>query len=1454
MKKIYFSLLLIICGVIGQAQIFSNPITDTDPSIFNPYTNGQTVDFNLAVSGIMRESGLTASSALNRYNATGWNVPSADDTKVFSFTFSALTGYVINFTNFQYTGQSSANGPTAFAFSSSADGFVTNIGAPTATGSNINLSAAAYQGVTSITFFFYGWNASTGAGSYSINDFAFNGSVVAPSSITTGTVSPASFNLASCSSTQAGTVQFNSSGLFQAGNNYIAQLSDATGSFVSPINIGSLASTSNFGTINITIPANTNGGPAYRIRVISTNPSTTGWPSSAFVINAPYCTTSATDYFRSNSATGNWTSASSWQSSQTGGAPWINATMSPTVNAGNVEILLGQTITINSPLTIRSTHVYGNLQVLTGGINNGIVTLANDPVYELTVYNGGILNVVSTSPDYPSTFIYNVNSNINILSGGKISIGDGAATHTGSSFFTFGTEPISRVYWQDGSILDWNSTGVNSPSFSVNYFPGALSTEVPVLSLSKPPGGTLGGAAAGTVNGLLEVNANNSLSGNGLKTFRNGIAGSATLTLGTSSGGYTISGTDGGGNPSAAIIGGTVTIVLNENLRLTNGVTIPAGANVVITNPLGTKQVLKTAGSLLVQGIIDLTTTPVSNTVGDVTVNGTIKTDSPNGIFGTGANIVSGTLILNPSTSTVEYKAPGAQAVQGGTVNPYYNLVLSGGGTKTLVSANTMTGTGTLTIAGAAIFDAGNNSIGNPATNLVMTGSSQFKTGGSGSKPDAGGTYTLGAGTTIEFYLGSATTVRLGSPAINYANMVINGINISNTSAGTGIKFQAASTFTVKTGATFRLASTAGFSGATNTAISNTNNPAIVLENNSTIEYNGAAQTITNPVSYMNLLLSGTGTKTASSGVLTVLGNFIKSGANTFAHNGGTVLFAGSTAQAVTSNTSISFNNFTNNNTTGLSINNAIRLASLFTAGTASVTNLNDSIVLLSDITNTARVGQLPGSAILNYGVGRFTVERFIPSHSKAWQFLSAPVAPAQTINAAWQEGNIPMANARPGFGTLITGTGTGFDISTNLPSLKTYDPNSNLWVGVSGTSQLISNSKGYMLFVRGDRSVTTSLAAPTAVTLRTTGKIYGTASDPAPVTTVLPGKFESVGNPLASPVDLTLINRSPDIQDIFYIWDPNLTTSPSAYGYGGYRTLTRNGGTYDVTPVGGNYGATTKFIQSGQAFFVKSVSTGGTVTFNESAKAGNYNLVNRPGVPTFTDQRLYASLYVVTGSGTVQLDGVQTQFSRFFSDRVDALDAVKFYNGTESIALSRENKSLVVDKRSVLQPGDTLFYELGQLKNQGYRLQFAPVNLQVYGMTGYLVDRYLNQQTEISLSDTTGVDFAVTSAAGSASSNRFYLVFTRRSTIETEKAAPAISIVPNPVINRQVNLVMDHVPPASYQVMVYNAAGQSVYQSSISYNGGNKTVTLPANIPAGVYHLFLNGTEFTSKHRIIIP
>jgi hypothetical protein len=71
--------------------------------------------------------------------------------------------------------------------------------------------------------------------------------------------------------------------VLNAGNIFTAQLSDATGSFAFPVNVGTLAATDT-GKIEVTIPGNTVAGAGYKLRVVSSNPAVTAAESNSFTV------------------------------------------------------------------------------------------------------------------------------------------------------------------------------------------------------------------------------------------------------------------------------------------------------------------------------------------------------------------------------------------------------------------------------------------------------------------------------------------------------------------------------------------------------------------------------------------------------------------------------------------------------------------------------------------------------------------------------------------------------------------------------------------------------------------------------------------------------------------------------------------------------------------------------------------------------------------------------------------------------------------------------------------------------------------------------------------------------------------------------------------------------------------------------------------------------------------
>ena len=434
--------------------------------------------------------------------------------------------------------------------------------------------------------------------------------------------------------------------------------------------------------------------------------------------------------------------------------------------------------------------------------------------------------------------------------------------------------------------------------------------------------------------------------------------------------------------------------------------------------------------------------------------------------------------------------------------------------------------------------------------------------------------------------------------------------------------------------------------------------------------------------------------------------------------------------------------------------------------------NANGNLTLLSGASGTARVADMTNNGLFegNRIVGDVTVERYIPNHSKAWQLLSVPTSGGRTIKDAWQEGNAALSNVNnPTYGTIVTSNlggnaagnaALGFDIYTPTgATLKTYNPNDSSWVGVSSTNIPITSSKGYMILVRGDRSVTAYNQAATATKMRTSGMLYQSFENPPSDISVQANRFESVGNPFASAIDLSKLIRTGGVQDVYYVWDPKLTTlgAGSAYGLGGYQNIVRSGNSYTVIPGGGSYANGNVNIESGQAFLVRAYGTAGTVSFAENQKTVGGALVTRN---TDFVHELGVKLSVIYSGTPVLIDGALSQYEDNYSSDINGDDAYKINSGSnENIAVIRNGVKLVAEKRHSIVAGDTIYYNIGQLKRLSYQLQFNESNLINTGLTAEVVDKFTGIHTPLLTDSSTVLPFTVTTDPATYAADRFYVV-----------------------------------------------------------------------------------------------
>jgi hypothetical protein len=455
-----------------------------------------------------------------------------------------------------------------------------------------------------------------------------------------------------------------------------------------------------------------------------------------------------------------------------------------------------------------------------------------------------------------------------------------------------------------------------------------------------------------------------------------------------------------------------------------------------------------------------------------------------------------------------------------------------------------------------------------------------------------------------------------------------------------------------------------------------------------------------------------------------------------------------------------------NDGGTGLTVSNVpedtLKITGTLSFGNATAKlNSGDNITLVSTALATANIGEIASGHKIT---GKFNVERYIPAR-KAWRFLSVPTHNGKTIHGSWQEGE--TANSTNGIkehGIQITSTvvpdpGNGIDLKSVSPSMKWYDPNTDTYVGVTNTMVPFDVSRGgYFVFIRGDRTANAVNSPVTATTLRTTGELY---TGPQTIK-VVPGKYTPVNNSYASSIDLRQLSKSNDI--FYYVWDPNLGGSFSAYGYGAFQTLAWDGvSNYRVVPGGGSYTgsmpASPNFIESGQAFWVSSATD---LVINENAKTKGVNgMIMRPQGISNKIAEMQTSLYAVNAQGsTLLVDGTYQQFNGEFSNGIDAMDAKKQVNAAENLSIHSGAKNLVVERRNILSQADTIFFNLTGVSVQPYRLVFVAKNLSADGLDGFIEDNYKKNRTPLNPDGTTEFNFTIENIPGSYAANRFRIVF----------------------------------------------------------------------------------------------
>jgi hypothetical protein len=855
------------------------------------------------------------------------------------------------------------------------------------------------------------------------------------------------------------------------------------------------------------------------------------------------------------------------------------------------------------------------------------------------------------------------------------------------------------------------------------------------------------------------------------------------------SGDLTVTGADG--NEATLTIGNNVAnrnLTIAGNINVTGTSAISAITSVLDFNAYARTVIVLLAGNLTVSGTSQLTTNNASTLAGNLLFNGTAQQYSNTSIFKNGSvNFIVGngtaatTLTLNNSldlirTATQPYSGSltvatnsilnaGTKNITVGTDdgNVGNNAVFNLNSNATLITANTgiapntaIEGTATDGTTGTILSGTKITKTYNVGANYVLNGATvnPFPTAIS-----TMANLTIGANVSLNKAIVATATLDLASYTLTQANNDLQFSGLTSTTGNIYADKNSALSISgsVGTVGTLRFAAGGNITGqfTINRPVTVQLNSDLTIEKtpltgnfitgtaSSILDINGNTLTI-------NGAVSGTGTLSGSN-----ISNLTLGGA------AGNVSFTA--GKRVLKNLSL-VNNSTATLGTPLDITDGASAGnegSVSVTGTAVLTT-GGNLTLKSSAVGTARVAQ--GATTGGYISGDVTVERYLPA-ARAWRFLAAPTV-GQTVKQSWQENQAAGVDPGTGYGTIITSNNNGtwaangFDFYSPGSSFLYF--NAGAWQAVPNTTSLIAvagGNKSYMLFSRGNRSVTPAMgtgATPTPVILRTKGSLFQGDLPAIPLSTA--GEFAAIGNNYASAIDFTLLTK-PNIDQSFSVWDPKM---PGSQGLGAWVTFSASTPTPWVpVPGGGSYtaGVANKRIESGQAFMVHTTSGSATVTIKESSKVTNSNLVSRPLGNNSVKSGITTNLYNMSTGVANIADGNVVVFSPDYSNIIDENDAIKATNFGDNFGLLRNGLPYVVEAREPVTERDTIFFNMRKIKLQPYRLEFIAENFD-NSITGFLEDKYLHTSTPVSMAGTTTVDFSVTSDVASSAPDRFRIVF----------------------------------------------------------------------------------------------
>lgn len=529
--------------------------------------------------------------------------------------------------------------------------------------------------------------------------------------------------------------------------------------------------------------------------------------------------------------------------------------------------------------------------------------------------------------------------------------------------------------------------------------------------------------------------------------------------------------------------------------------------------------------------------------------------------------------------------------------------------------------------------------------------------------------------------------------------------------------------------------------------------------------------------------------------------------------NGGTLILGGTNSSTIyfdqtTPGTTNKLKDLTVNRTGAtVTLGNTLQVAHdgtvTVTAGTLTCAG---NLTLVSTLSGTGRIAALGAGASIT---GNIEVQRFMVGGSasqRGWRCMSTPVSGAtyaQLVDDIFITG--------PG------GTTNGFDLAGNNSSVMYYEESATRgWKSISNTANTWTAGKGALVFFRGDRTQTSSLTntniAPNSFALDYIGSInsgditvpldYSATGAPADQ------GWNLIGNPYPSQIDWSLVNKSANTDNFYYVLNPNSKNYVS-----------QNSG----------------IIAIGQAFF-SLVDAATSITFEESNKTAN------TGTAYFKTSTNPLTIKMKLDSA--QFDVATLHFGAGASKNyVFKEDALKLKNSVYNLSFVTPNNKEVQNNNVGIIGNvgtDTFELKVTSTTNTSYTLFFAHFEQVSMNKAIMLVDKMTN--SIINLRVTPEYTFSIHNNITNSSGNRFLLIITDQLNLLPVKLT-AFTGKNNNKINKLTWTTTNEKNMFSYEVQ---RAADGIHFETIG-------LVKPNNTNTGNHYLFNDGTvqHHTNYYRL---